>query len=68
MDEITIKKVDSYYQVIQGNKSSLELGYDEMIGLVIALTMPEVRPCLQWMKTDEQHEHTKKYYESLKIK
>jgi hypothetical protein len=30
------------------------LGFDEMLGLVASLTMPERRPCLHWMKTEEE--------------
>lgn len=31
------------------------LSYDEMLGLVASITMPENRPCLQWLKIEEQH-------------
>jgi len=30
------------------------LGFDEMLGLVASLTMPERRPCLHWMKKEEE--------------
>ncbi len=30
------------------------LGFDEMMGLVASISMPENRPCLQWLKTPEQ--------------
>ena len=40
----------------QGNKHSDYLGYDEMLGLISALTMPENRPCLRWMKSDKEFE------------
>lgn len=40
-------------------KSSGELGYDEMLGLITSLTMSERRPCLQWMKTKEQRDAEK---------
>jgi hypothetical protein len=68
MDDIIIKNNGSYYTIIQGNKSSVELGHDEMLGLLVSLTLPEQRPCLQWMKTDFEHEQSKKYFESLKNK
>lgn len=32
------------------------LTYDEMLGLVACLTMPEQRPTLSWLKTGTQHE------------
>lgn len=37
------------FEVCQGDKSSYLLGYDEVLGLIAALIMPENRPCLQWM-------------------
>nr|DAW63220.1 MAG TPA: hypothetical protein [Caudoviricetes sp.] len=55
MEDITIKQYDDgYFEVFQGDKSSGELSYDEMLGLITSLTMSERRPCLQWMKTKEQ--------------
>lgn len=44
------------WNVTQGDKYAEKLGYDEMLGLVSILTMPEKRPHLQWMKTKEDHE------------
>lgn len=35
------------------------LGFDEMLGLVASLTMPERRPCLYWMKDQEPNGHNK---------
>ena len=43
------------WKVSQGEKYADGLGYDEMLGLVAALTMPESRPTLQWMQTAKQH-------------
>lgn len=68
MDDIIIKNNGSHYTIIQGDKSSVELGYDEMLGLFVSLTMPEKRPFLQWMKTDFEHEQQRKYFEGLKLK
>lgn len=57
MTDITIKQYNNgYFEVFQGDKSSGELGYDEMLGLITSLTMSEIRPCLQWMKTKEQRD------------
>lgn len=50
------------WEVRQGDKYA-ELAWDEMIGLVASLTMPEHRPCKQWMKTKEEHE---KWEQSLR--
>lgn len=66
MDDIIIKKNDGHYTIIQGEKSSVELGYDEMLGLLVSLTLPEQRPCLQWMKTDFEHAVQKKRFENIK--
>lgn len=38
-----------YWNVTQGDKIASCLGYDEVLGLISALIMPENRPCLQWM-------------------
>lgn len=57
MEKIIIVPLENGgFNVIQGGKYSGLLGYDEMLGLVSALTMPEKRPCLQWMRTLEEHD------------
>lgn len=66
MDSILVVKKENHYIIYQGEKSSEILGYDEMLGLFAALTMPKERPCLQWMKTDSQHKHQKEYFEDIK--
>ena len=43
------------WTVTYGDKYADGLGYEEMLGVVAAITMPENRPCLQWLKTEEQH-------------
>ncbi len=45
----------SGWKVTQGNKYADGLGYDEMLGLIAAMTMPADRPTLQWLKTEEEH-------------
>lgn len=37
------------------NKTSGPLGFDELLGLISALTMPYGRPCIQWLKTEDEH-------------
>lgn len=45
------------WTVTQGDKYADHLAYEEMLGLVAAMTMPaEKRPCLQWLRTKEEHE------------
>ena len=57
MTDITIKQYDNgYFEVFQGDKSSGELSFDEMLGLITSLTIPEHCPCLLWMKTKEQRD------------
>jgi len=46
----------SGWKVTYGDKYADGLGYDEMLGLVAAITLPEKRPTLQWLKTAEQHQ------------
>lgn len=60
MTDITIKQNNNgCFEVFQGNKSSGELSFDEMLGLIAALTMPERCPSLLWMKTKEHREAQK---------
>lgn len=56
MEAIVITQDEHGWKVQQGEKWADWLGYDEMMGVVSALTMPKERPCLQWMRTKEQHE------------
>lgn len=57
VDTIKIEKLEGgAFNIVQGDRYSDTLGYDEMLGLVSALTMPESRPCLQWMRTKEEHD------------
>jgi hypothetical protein len=57
MENIIIKKDGNFgFDVWQGDRHSNHLGYDEMLGLVSALTMPKNRLCLHWMKTNEEWE------------
>lgn len=51
----------SGWKVTKGDCYADGLCYEEMIGLVISLSMPDKRPCLHWMKTEEEH---RKYKES----
>lgn len=52
--KITIEKVSHGYDVSFEGKTAQCLGYDEMLGLVSAIAMPEERPHLHWLKTPEQ--------------
>jgi len=37
----------------EGSKA-IGLTYDEMLGLISCIAMPQTKPCLQWLKTPEQ--------------
>ncbi len=50
----TDKDINNCFTVRQGDRYSDKLSYDEMLGLISALTMPKERPCLRWMKTEEE--------------
>lgn len=56
----TSEKNPRCFDVIYGNRMADGIGYDEMLGLVSAITMPEERPCLQWLWTKEQREDFEK--------
>lgn len=55
--DIIIKQLDNgCFDVHVEDKSTDQLSFDEMIGLVAQLTVPKNKRCLQWLKTKEQHE------------
>jgi len=54
--EITRDENDGMWTIRQGNKYSDKMGYDEMLGLLVALTTNfHKRSCLAWMKTEKEH-------------
>lgn len=42
------------YTVTENGKFADRLTFDEMLGLIASLTMPESRRCIQWMKSQEE--------------
>ena len=42
----------NFFVVKSDGKTSEELGWDELLGLVAALTIPDKKPCVHWMKND----------------
>lgn len=48
------------------SKLADRLGYDEMLGLITSITMPEKRPCLQWLKTEEERKKYEDYMKELR--
>ena len=48
--KIEIEKTnDSPFIVKSGGKTSEPLGWEEMLGLIAALTIPDNKPCVHWM-------------------
>ena len=67
MDEIVIKiNKEGSFDVIKGDRYADRVYYEEMLGLVSALTMPKERPCLCWMRTKEQHDAMRAKFKALK--
>lgn len=57
VDTIKIEKLEGgAFNVVQGDRYSDQLGWEEMLGLVSALTIAKEPMCLSWMKTKEEHE------------
>ncbi len=50
MQQIIIYQVSNYWVIEQDGKISDKMSWDEMIGLLSQMTMPEGRPLLQWLK------------------
>lgn len=66
-DVITIKRlVGGTFRVEDGPRFNEGLGFDEMLGVIAALTMSEPRPCLQWMQTKEQHAAREAHFRELR--
>lgn len=49
------------WKVTSGEKYADDLSFDEMIGLITAVTMPQDRPTLHWLKTESEHQQWKDY-------
>ena len=57
MGDIMISAMqDGTFTVKQGDKYAEFVTYDEMLGLISQLTMPEERHCKAWMRTQEEHQ------------
>ena len=63
MEDIIIKKSeDGCFDIHVGNKSTGPLTFDEMLGIVAQLTVPDTKRCLSWLRTKEQHDEFRKKY------
>lgn len=56
MEDIRIIHRGKMFEVVQGDKTSEELSFDETLGLIASLIMPMERHCLGWMQTKEEHQ------------
>ena len=56
MEDIKIIHRGKTFEVVQGDKTSEELSFDETLGLIASLIMPKKRHCLGWMQTKEEHQ------------
>lgn len=60
MLKLIVEQTGDGYTVTQGDKYADHLAYDEMIGVVSAVMMPENRPCVGWLRTKDQYEADEK--------
>lgn len=67
--KITIKKDKrGLFNVYALGKIADSLGYDEMLGLISSLTMPEHKPCMNYLKTKAQIKAYNELFEREKPK
>ena len=55
---------ETSWNVTFQDKLADRLGYDEMLGLVASITIPTDRPCLQWLKTEEERYIQEHYHDA----
>lgn len=48
------ESITGMFDVTFEGKTAVSVAYDEMLGLVSSITIPENRPCMQWLKSPEQ--------------
>lgn len=55
--DIIIKSLENgCFDIVVGDKNTDQLTFDEMLGVIAQLTIPNKKRCLSWLKTREQHE------------
>ena len=64
MEDIRIIHRGEMFEVVQGDKTSEELSFDETLGLIASLIMPKKRHCLGWMQTKEEHQKRRDMFKS----
>lgn len=50
------------FDVSNYGRKAIGLTFDEALGLTASLTMPESRPCKQWLKTPAQNKEWEEKY------
>lgn len=64
--KITIEKTEEKgWSVKMGDKYADHLTWDEMFGLVASLTLPDNRPCKQWLRTKMEHKAQHSYFKKM---
>lgn len=61
METITIERTEHGFTVSQGDRYADEITFDEMLGLIVHLTMPDKLPYDRWMRTYVEHSEWYKY-------
>ncbi len=66
---ITVQKLGGSggFAVREGDKYNEGLTFDEMLGLLASLTIPDDRACLRWMQTKEQWDAREEWFRQRKI-
>ncbi len=55
--DIIIKQLENgCFDVHYDGKSTEQVAFDEMLGVIAQITVPDIRRCLSWLKPEEQHE------------
>ena len=60
------EETEKVENVIVGDKYTQELGFDECLGIIAALVIPKERRNLTWLKTKEQYQALRDYWDSMK--
>lgn len=64
IDEIIIRKTECGHNVIVNNKETGNLSFDETLGIIASLIIPDHKPCLRWLKTKEEMEFEKEMWKT----
>lgn len=68
MEKIIIESLQDGFNVIKGERFTGILTYEETIGLITSLIMPEKRPCQQWLRSNEENDRINKAFSIISKK